>query len=163
MATSLFGLDQRTDEAVKLVIVRVIRASRQRVFDAWTRPETIRQWFTPGTMKVVDAGMDACVGGEWRLLMNGACVDGEQPDEKSGTLVTGRYTRVEPHDVLAFTWRNPRILEEESLVTIELRDLEGGTELKLTHERFLTEESRDQHALGWQSALGKLQEFFAAA
>src|SRR5579871_2820254 len=91
MATSLVGLGERTDEAVKLEIVRVIRASRQRVFDAWTRPETIRQWFTPGTMKVVDAGMDACVGGEWRLLMNGACVDDEHPDEKSGTLVTGRY------------------------------------------------------------------------
>jgi uncharacterized protein YndB with AHSA1/START domain len=80
-----------------------------------------------------------------------------------GTLVSGRYTRVDPYDVLAFTWRNPRDEDEESLVTIELRDVSGGTELKLTHERFLTEASRDQHAAGWESVLGKLQEFFAAA
>ena len=163
MATSLVGLEERANASVKVEMVRVIRASRQRVFDAWTRPEMIRQWFTPGTMTVADAAMDARESGEWRLLMNGGCVEDEQTDAARRTLVSGRYTRVDPYDVLAFTWRNPRILEEESLVTIELRDLEGGTELKLTHERFLTEASRDQHAAGWESVLGKLQEFFAAA
>lgn len=163
MATSLVELEEWAKASVKVEMVRVIRASRQRVFDAWTRPEMIRLWFTPGTMTVAGAAMDAHEGGDWRLLMNGACVDGEQPDETSRTLVTGRYTRVDPYDMLAFTWRNPRDPEEESLVTIELRDVEGGTELKLTHERFLTAESRDRHALGWESVLGKLQEFFAAA
>ena len=160
MATSLVGVDEQVDAGIKLEMVRVIRASRRRVFDAWTRPETIRLWFTPGTMTVADAGMDARVGGEWRLLLNGECVDGERQDEKRQTLVTGRYTRVDPYDVLAFTWRNPTIVEEESLVTIELKDVDGGTELKLTHERFLTEASRDQHASGWESALDKLQAFF---
>jgi uncharacterized protein YndB with AHSA1/START domain len=80
MATSLVGLEERANASVKVEMVRVIRASRQRVFDAWTRPEMIRQWFTPGTMTVADAAMDARESGEWRLLMNGGCVEDEQTD-----------------------------------------------------------------------------------
>ena len=31
----------------EIVIERVLPASRQRVFDAWTRPEHIMQWWGP--------------------------------------------------------------------------------------------------------------------
>ena len=158
MATSVIEM-KKADEATRLEIVRVIKASKQRVFDAWTRPEMIRRWFRPGTDSVADASMDAHEGGAWRLAMTGGCAE---PDANGYHVVTGRYTKVDPWDVLQFTWKRAASPEEESLVTIELKDVAGGTEMKLTHERFLTEESRDRHANGWGSVLGRLQEFFAA-
>ncbi len=158
MATSVVEM-QKTDERTKLEVVRVIKASRQRVFDAWTRPEMIRQWFRPGTDSVADASLDAREGGAWWLAMTGGCAE---PDASGHHVVTGQYTKVDPWDVLQFTWKRAASPEEESLVTIELRDVEGGTEMKLTHERFLTEQSRDRHAKGWEVVLGGLEEFFAA-
>ena len=65
--------------------------------------------------------------------------------------------------MLAFTWKNICPLDEESLVTIELRDVDGGTEMKLTHERFLTPESRDRHYKGWSNLVPKLGDFIENA
>ncbi|WP_263368283.1 SRPBCC family protein [Edaphobacter bradus] len=162
MATSVVEMQAKSEskENLKLEVKRVIKASRQRVFDAWTRPETIRLWFAPGTSRVTDASLDAREGGAWRLAMTGGCGEEGLPDTNRVHAVTGRYTRVEPYDVLAFTWKSPANPDEESLVTIELKDVEDGTELTLTHERFLTVESRDRHLAGWSIVVPKLQEFF---
>ncbi len=162
MATTVVEMQPKSEpkENLKLEIKRVIKASRQRVFDAWTRPETIRQWFNPGTYTMTDAEINARMGGEYRFTMNGGCGEDGQPDLSQTSSVTGRYVRLEPYDLLAFTWKRSRDPEEESLVTIELRDVEGGTEMKLTHERFLTADSRDRHFHGWSSVVPKLAEFF---
>ena len=32
--------------------------------------------------------------------------------------------------------------------------------MTLVHERFLTETSRDQHAMGWETVIGNLAKFF---
>jgi uncharacterized protein YndB with AHSA1/START domain len=162
MGTSVIDRKPKSEpqENLKLEIKRVIKASRPRVFDAWTRPETIRRWFTPGTFRMVHAQIDARVDGVYRFEMDQVC-EGNQPNA-GGSVVTGRYVRVEPYDLLAFTWKNSWAVDEESLVTIELRDVDGGTEMTLTQERFLTQYSRDRHATGWESVTTKLQEFFAA-
>ena len=46
---------------------RIIRVSRQRVFDAWTTPEELKRWHAPGPMTVAFAEMDLRVGGEFRI------------------------------------------------------------------------------------------------
>jgi uncharacterized protein YndB with AHSA1/START domain len=140
---------------LKLELTRVIKASRQRVFDAWTRPEMIRQWFGPGRMTVPETETDARVDGAYSITMRGAMEPGGV--ENTGH-VTGRYIRVEPYDLLAFTWTANWAPGEESLVTITLRDVEGGTEMKLVHEGFATEESQKGHTRGWTSGLEKLQQ-----
>jgi uncharacterized protein YndB with AHSA1/START domain len=141
---------------LKVEVVRVIRASKQRVFDAWTRPEIVRQWFIAGTVKLADASMDLRKDGAWRMESIGSC----QPGEASNA-VSGRYLRVEPYDLLSFTWNNGHFPEEESVVTIRLRDVDGGTEMTLIHDRFLTEASREDHATGWESVIGNLAKFLA--
>ena len=169
MATSGVEMKKRDDagECLRVEIVRVIRASKQRVFDAWTRPEMIRQWFGPKGKTVADAAMDAYVDGEYRIAMNaGSCEDMpavEGVDMSRPSIVTGRYTRVQPYDLLEFTWKGNWNPDEETLVTIELRDVEGGTELKLTQEPFLTEQSRDGHSAGWNSSLPNLQVLLESA
>jgi len=46
-----------------------------------------------------------------------------------------------------------------SIVTVELSDVAGGTELRLLHEQLPSEESRDNHNDGWNSLLTKLGKF----
>ena len=161
MATSVTEMKQDVkSEKGRLEIVRVIKASRQRVFDAWTRPEMIRQWFGPGGMTAPEATADAQVNGEYRITMQGSPAPGV---EERTARVSGRYTRVEPYDVVAFTWKPEWAEGEESRVTITLKDVQGGTEMKLVHEGFITDASRDGHAHGWSSSFEKLQRLLEGA
>jgi uncharacterized protein YndB with AHSA1/START domain len=165
MATPTVEMQGRSEQAeeIKLEIKRVIRASRQRVFDAWCRPDFIRQWFAPGTMSMAHAEVDLRVGGGYQFQMNPPAEGGDEAGRASrGTRVSGTYTRVEPYDLLAFTWSGDCHPDGETLVTITFKDVEGGTELTLLHERFQSEASRGRHSEGWTSIVEKLQRFAEA-
>jgi uncharacterized protein YndB with AHSA1/START domain len=165
MATLAEHVAGKEQSSLKLEMTRVIKASRQRVFDAWTRPEMIRQWFGPEGKMVAEVNADAKVGGSYGISMTGKC-DAEEGkageiDMRRDSMVSGRYIKVDPYDLLQFTWKGNWEPTEETTVTIELRDVDGGTELKLTQERFMTESSQAQHEYGWTGSLDKL-ELFAA-
>ena len=48
-------------------------------------------------------------------------------------------------------------------MTVELEERDGYTELRLTHERLPSEQSRDNHTQGWSGTLDKLQRLFDPA
>ena len=150
-------VEQAAGKSLKLELTRVIKASKQRVFDAWTRPEFVRQWFGPAEKECTLAETDARVGGAYTLELRGAGCSavGDATNEVRTSRATGRYIKVDPYDLLQFTWKwDPDA--EDTLVTVALRDVDGGTEIKLTHERFPTEAIRDAHQHGWTGSLDKL-------
>jgi uncharacterized protein YndB with AHSA1/START domain len=162
MATGVVELKQDVKtETGRLEIVRVIKASRQRVFDAWTRPEMIRQWFGPAiSTKAPEVAADARVDGEYGITMHGS----PAPEIPERTIrVKGRYTRVEPYDALAFTWDAEFAPGEVCLVTITLKDVEGGTEMRLVQEGFTQDATRDGHLSGWTVGLDKMQRLLECA
>lgn len=145
-------------ETLKVELRRVIRASRQRVFAEWTRPEELRKWFSPGTVHVAEAEMDARVGGSYRIVMQGP-TDNNPEDAERRRPVVGEYKQIVPNELICFTWRPDWENQAESLVTVRLRDVEGGTEVLLTHERIAAESSCGGYEKGWTSCLEKLDEF----
>lgn len=148
------------DPAFSLELTRVIAAPRSRVFDAWTRPETIRQWFCAPNMSCPLAQTNPVEGGDYTFQMRGTRCEAEaqRPSEsvEHTTTVHGTYTKVSPYDLLQFTWASDWRKDETSLVTLHFRDVEGGTELRLMHEKFLTTDSRDGHNRGWNGCLDNL-------
>lgn len=162
MATTVLEMDKRSEagENLKLEMKRVIRASRQRVFDAWTRPETIRLWFGPGR-ELGEVLADAEVGGEYSFTML-TKVDADGCDVTQTSSAKGRYVRVEPYDLLQFTWIGSWDPSVESMVTLTFTDVEGGTELAFVQQRFSSEASRDQHSFGWTAGLDKLKQVLEA-
>ena len=163
MATTVLEMDKRNEagENLKLEMKRVIRASRQRVFDAWTRPETIRLWFGPGR-ELGEVLADAKVGGDYSFTMLTKEGAANGVDVIQTSSAKGRYVRVEPYDLLQFTWIGSWDPSVESMVTLTLTDVEGGTELVFVQQRFSSEASRDQHAFGWTPALDKLKQVLEA-
>lgn len=165
MATLAEQVVSKEQGSLRLELTRVIKASKQRVFNAWTRPDMIRQWFGPKDRTVENVQADSHAGGQYEIGMSG--VQGavtECGDVRTGPSgVSGRYVKVDPYDLLQFTWKGTWDPTEETLVTIELRDVDGGTELKLTQERFMTETSRAQHEHGWTGSLEKLGRFIETA
>lgn len=134
---------------VALRLTRQFAAPPDKVFKAWTQPETLKRWCAPGEMTTPVAEVDLRVGGRYRIHMRG-------PD---GTLhrVTGIYQEVDPPRRVVYTWAWEEKPEEgETLVTVEFRDRGGRTEVVLIHERFPNEAVRDSHASGWAGCLAKL-------
>lgn len=135
---------------------RIIRAPRARVYEAWTKPESLTQWFGPADMHCPTATLDVRVGGNYRIEVapNEAAVPGQAC--KVSTAV-GHYTQVVPNELLQFTWSPDWNLGEESLVTVSFLDARGGTQITIRHERFASEQSRDGHNKGWIGCLDKLE------
>ena len=55
---------------ISLSLVRTIKASPEKVFAAWTEPETLKQWMAPRddmTVAVAETGLRP--GGRYRIVM----------------------------------------------------------------------------------------------
>ena len=139
---------------------RVLRASRAQVFEAWTKPEILTKWFGPAHMYCPEAEVDLRVGGAYRLdahpLPEVEASTDSGTSAGRGGFATGYYTKIVADELLQFTWEPSWLRGEESLVTITLRDAEGGTEITLRHERFLPESNFEGYSAGWTGSLDKL-------
>lgn len=74
--------DPRTTWALdrEIVLSRVIAAPRERVFQAWTDPAQVTQWFGPEGFKVETLECDIRPGGRWRFIYTGP--DGTRWDNR---------------------------------------------------------------------------------
>lgn len=138
-----------------LTISRTIRAPRQKVFEAFTKPDLLKQWFRPRGFAVVDVALDARVGGRYRVTM--------RPRSGSTETVTGEYREVKAPERLVFTWNweskeMGTIGETLITVTFDERRAEHGveTDVRLLHSGFPVPEARDGHSQGWNSVLNGL-------
>lgn len=133
----------------KLVIHKLIAASREDVFDAWGDAAGMRAWMCPGDVASAEATIDFRVGGSYRILMKSPKQDHDH---------TGKYLAVERPSKLRFTWNTKGVDVAETLVTVELKDLGGETELTLTHERFPSAELLARYKGGWSRIADLLAE-----
>jgi uncharacterized protein YndB with AHSA1/START domain len=133
---------------------RVIRAPRQRVFDAWTKPEELKRWHAPGPMTVSLAEIDLRVGGAYRIHM--VAPSGEEHR------VVGTYREVDPPRRLTYSWQWETGTDAGvSTVTIDFVERGGETEVVLRHEGLAREEARTSHLQGWTAITDKLAAHFA--
>lgn len=50
---------------------RTIDVPRNKIWEAWTNPELLKEWFCPRPWKVTECDIDLRVGGKFRTLMKG--------------------------------------------------------------------------------------------
>lgn len=132
-----------------LTIVRRIRASPQKLFDAFTRPELIALWWGPDAGPVLHAETDVRVGGRFRIVFK--TLDGETHE------MTGAYRAVEPARRLVWDTTWSTVPERQSVVTVDFAPTTDGTELTVHHAQLLDDEVRASHRDGWNGTLAKLQ------
>lgn len=137
--------------AAALVLKRTISAPRERVFDAWTSPQLIGQWFCPGeNYSVAVAAVDLKIGGAFRI--------GIKDMHQTIRMATGTYREIKKPEKLVFTWsweHDPM----DTLVTLTFNEMGNSTELTLKHELLPTPEKREDHAHGWNGCLQSLENF----
>ena len=144
----------KTQGNTSLEIKRVINAPRKRVYEAWTDPKQMKEWFGPEGVRTRDILADARVGGKYRWDLTS-----EEGEEMTAF---GEYRELVPGKKIVFTWKwdDDEAWENvNSVVTLELADAGEGTELHLIHEQLPSEESRDRHHEGWRMVLGSLEKY----
>lgn len=125
-------------------VPRVIRASPERVFRAWTDPDRARRWLANGGELVLQPH----AGGLFFLDM----VYGNHTYPHYG-----RYLRVEPNRHLEFTWVSQGTLGKETIVSVTFEPDAGGTKVTLVHRGLPDEKLREDHRGGWAELLEWLE------
>jgi len=133
----------------QLKVTQFIKGKRERVFQAWLKPELAVQWFSPENLTPLSFHSDAKVGGSYIHVM-------KTPDGESITTV-GKYLELVENEKLVFTWGKAG--SDESIVTVELTDQDGGTLVSLSQIK-LPEDLVSGHIQGWESALRHMEQFF---
>jgi uncharacterized protein YndB with AHSA1/START domain len=141
-----------------LTLVRRIRARPSVVFDALTTPDGIAQWWGPDAGPVLLAETDVRVGGRFRVRFR--MLDGTEHES------TGEYLEVVESTRLVMSWQwtsggEPDEAGESSRIEIDLKRIDIGTEMTLTHALLRTQASRASHEQGWAGALDKLVRHFS--
>ncbi len=137
-----------------LTIRRTIRAPRQRVFDAWTQPAFLANWWRVNptwTTPIVE--IDLRVGGKYRLGM-------QNPDKPTPHVCYGEFQEVDPPRRLVYTWswEPPDTDIGKTLVTVEFHADGNTTEIVLRHEQFPDAKTASEHSKGWTGCINVLAE-----
>ena len=143
-----------TQTAGTLKITRVIAADPETVFDAWTQPEHIKQWSAPEGMDIPVSDVDLSVGGRFHLQMRNA--EGGMHNAR------GIYQEIDRPGRLVYSWAWDEHPDHgSSLVTVEFRAVDGGTEVTMVHSGLPDEKSVTDHEGGWTSCLTRLAGLYA--
>lgn len=131
-----------------LVLKKSFNAPREKVFEAWSNPEIIKLWLKPNAQWQTRTSNTFIVGGSYSHAM--IMEDGNSYDH------FGEYKEIIPHQKIAFTWNSQVV--QNTLVTIELEEANGRTNLTLTHDFFPNEEEKGKHNQGWEGCLKNLED-----
>jgi uncharacterized protein YndB with AHSA1/START domain len=122
----------------EISFTRVFERPRRLLFEAWTKPEHVRQWWGCDGSSLTMCEIDLRVGGAWRFVM--------RMSDRSDHPFKGIYHEIVPHERLVYSecYDIPQIGSPEWLTTVTFEDVEGGT--RLTHTILhSSREGRDRH------------------
>lgn len=147
------------DPELDLVLERVVDVPPELVWEAWTTPEHLKEWFVPRPWSVTDCTLDLRPGGVFRTVMRSP--DGEEfPNE-------GCYLEIVPGRRLVWTdtlGPGYRPTAEPFFTAVVSMEPEGeGTRYKAIAIHGSTE-TRTRHEEmgfhdGWSTVLDQLVEY----
>jgi uncharacterized protein YndB with AHSA1/START domain len=140
----------------EVTVSRVIPATREEAFKAWTDPEQIKRWFGPGEFNTPEAEVDLRPGGAYRFVMHAP--------QGNPMPISGTYQEIDEPGLLVYTWKweVEGMGDDESLVKVEFRDAgDSQTEIVITHSRYPEEHTGEPYRMGWEGGLDKVERIFA--
>jgi uncharacterized protein YndB with AHSA1/START domain len=132
----------------ELVVTRTFNAPARLVFEAWTTPKLLKQWWTPKSMgmSMLSCEADVRVGGRYRFEFSHEAFP-------KPMAFFGRYLEVTPYSRLV--WTNEEI-EEGAVTTVTFEEKAGKT-LLVVHELYISKEALEANA----GSEGVMPETFA--
>ena len=148
-----------TQAPTDLTVTRVIKAPRQRVWQAWADPEQFVQWWAPKPVRTVSNKHDLFAGGGFNTTMY-------LPDGTVAESGEGCFLEVITHERIVFTdairggWRPNEDAFFSAIITFE--DHPEGAKYTATamHQNELDCEAHAEMGFmdGWSTALAQLAD-----
>lgn len=135
---------------------RIIAAPPERVYRAFIDPDAMVKWLPPHGFTAKVHQMDARVGGGFKMSFTNFST-------KHSHSFGGKYLELKPNELLRYTdkFDDPN-LPGEMQVTVTLREVMCGTELKVIQENIPEMIPAEMCYLGWQQSLNLLTQLIEA-
>lgn len=130
-------------------IEMTIHASVEKVWEAWTEPSIIMNWFGSDPKgEVLNAKLDVQPGGGFEVTFK----DSEQTEHTC----SGIYNEIKKLSKLTFTWHWKSEPSVESFIVLLLTAEGESTNMQFEHMNFGSG-SKHNYIKGWQSTFLKLE------
>jgi uncharacterized protein YndB with AHSA1/START domain len=135
-----------------LHLSRILPASPSVVFGAFTEPLKLAEWWGPKGFTISSIVIDLRVGGRYRF--------GMRPPDGGVFHLTGEFREVDRPSRLAYTfvWEPPDPNDQETVVILSFRGVDGSTATELTQGAFTTSARLALHERGWTESFERLRE-----
>jgi len=134
-----------------VVVSKVINATREELFEAFTNPGIMSKWFYPEEDMSAEVANTFHVGGGYTLKMH----------SKGGEIYThvGEYKEIIPPEKLVFTWNSDFV--QNTIVTVTFSESGNGTEVTISHDLLPVGKMMENHRKGWGGCLNRLESTMA--
>jgi uncharacterized protein YndB with AHSA1/START domain len=135
-----------------IVTTREFDAPLALVFDVFTKPEHVSNWFAPFSDKVTECSIDLRVGGSYHIVF-------VTPDGKECSF-RGTYLEVEPPTRTVATWLFEGWPDAHAVESVDLSETDGVTKLTMTMT-FRDQAGRDHMTTndGQEDSFNKLEDY----
>jgi len=129
---------------------RVIKASPEKLFKAFTDPVAIASWLPPYGFVCSVQHMEAALGGKYQMTFHNFTTG-------SSHSFSGRYTQLAPAKTIQMieSFDSP-MLPGEMTTTIQLKPVSCGTDIHIVQSGIPAMIPTEMCYLGWQESLDKL-------
>lgn len=129
---------------------RVLKASPEKVYRAFTEPGAIAAWLPPYGFLCTVHEMNVTAGGGFRMSFHNFSTG-------NGHSFGGNYLALQPNEFLQYTdkFDDPN-LPGEMVTSVWLKKVMVGTEIKILQENIPAVIPAEMCYLGWQESLEKL-------
>ena len=153
----------------EVVLERTYNAPLEIVWQAWTKPDMIKQWWGPDHVIIPECEVDLRVGGKIYIVMEA----GEAMGPYKGTKwpMLGAFTIVEPHEKFEYAvkaWTEGQAEETTIDQTTEVTFAEEGGKTKIVVRATIhkigpaAKMAVEGMQMGFTQQLAKLDSFLAA-
>ncbi len=139
----------------------VIKAPREKVYQAFLDPEAVATWLAPDNMRGYVHTFEPREGGQFRISLTYQAPEDAQRGKSSSSTDTyhGHFARLVPNEVIVevieFESQQPEFAGAMTM-TVTLADVPGGTEVGLQYANVPAGISPADNEAGSRSSLQKL-------
>ncbi|WP_165358675.1 SRPBCC family protein [Haloactinopolyspora alba] len=130
-----------------------VDAEADAVFTTFTDPGRLAAWYWPASYAALYE-TDPRPGGRFTFRSTGL-------PSGQNIAVRGIYGEIRRPELLTFIWAWDGDFSPFTQVSVEIKALDSGSSVLVTHSQNMTEQQRDDHLKGWHDCLTRLVEHLA--
>ena len=147
-----------TKQAIKLEVSKTFPVAAEQLYQAWTSPDALKQWWHPMGNTLQRATTKPELGSPVEYVF------ATEAGAHSFT-IQGTYKEVQQGQRLVYTWNwqlpTAALGKSEFLLTVVFSPDGDGSRIAITQENFADEEAVQPHHEGWEKALEDLHRFLS--